>query len=636
MSQLVHAETDGTKIIVTCDSFSNRDYVGLIPGAKWREDEGHWDLNLTWASCKQLRSTFGEDLELGDFLVQWGFHESKSRVQPCMSLRGVLNPGQPYPVEFDQRLYPYQVAGAQFLAATGQGILSDPPGAGKTATSISAAKILNTLPALVIAPKSTLVSWGREIERWWPETPTYVIDGTREKRAEAILECGEKRGVCIINWEAVRLHSRLAPYGSTALRHCSSCDRTSDGAWTKCERCTKELNMVDWQLVIADEGHRMAKASSKQTRAVWAIGQGLGRQNTPEYRWILTGTPLTNQIDTLYCLLHFIDPLEWPSRVAYIDRYALTRIVPWGTGSEVIGLNPLNEDEFQEIFQPRFRRMPKEIILPQLPPIIRTRRYVEMSDIQRRCYEEMAEDMVTETESGELLIAANPAVKMLRMVQFSSATVDLVHPDLDECLCGCDEPCNCDCCRPDPADRLNIDRAAKLLDPSNKLDALMDDLPDLLEAGESVIVFAVSRQLIEMAEIRLKTAKIKYGVIKGNQKASFRQSQIDDFQNKITPVILVVIAAGGTGINLTAGRIEIFLQRAWDYVSNHQAEGRGHRIGSEIHDSIEIIDYISAGTVDETVIQVAEGKEISLERVVRDRDAIRKILHGEVDDERRG
>lgn len=597
MSHIVKADTDGHHIHATCESFANRDIVSLVSGAKWRENRGHWELPLTWAAAKQIRNLLGDDLELSDALIDWGFEEYKNRIEPCMALRDLLNPGKPYPVEFDQRLYPYQVAGAQFLTATGCGILSDPVGAGKTATSIAAAKLLNALPALVVAPKSTLVSWGREIDMWWPGTPTYVVDGNKKQRQETILQCLDKPGIVAINWESVWRHSRLAPYGSMRL--------------SEEHRTPKELNQIPFRLVIADEAHRLQKPQSIQTRAMWHLGDS----PSVEFRWALTGTPMTDQIDTIWSTLRFINKAEWPSKVAFIDRYALIRIVPWGSGTEVVGLNPANEEEFQEIFQPRFRRMPKEIILPQLPPIIRTRRYLEMSDVQRRCYEEMAEDMVAETEAGELLIAANPAVKMLRMVQFSSAAVEMVPANralTDEELVGPEE------------------FVARLVDPSNKLDALEDDLPDLIKAGESVIVFAVSRQLIEMAETRLKKAKIKYAVIKGNQKAIFRQSQIDDFQDKKVPVILVVVSAGGVGITLTTARIMIFLQRSWSFIDNHQAEGRGHRIGSEIHEAIEVIDYISRGTVDEVVVQVAEGKEISLEQVVRDRATTQKLLHGEM------
>lgn len=598
MSQTVRVDTDGRRIFATCNSFSNRDYVALVPGAKWREANGHWEIPLTWASAKQLRSLFGEDLVIGDDLIDWGYEQYQNRIEPCMRLRDCLTPDN-YPGNIDPRLYGYQVAGAKFLVAAQHAILSDPVGAGKTATSISAARLLNALPALVIAPKSTLVSWGREVEQWWPGTPVYVVNGTKKQRQETILEAIDKPGFVIINWESVWRHSRLAPYGSMRL--------------SEEHRTEKELNHVPFRLIIADEAHRMQNPQSIQTRAVWHIGDS----PMVDYRWALTGTPLTKQIDTLWSILRFINKEEHPSKVAFIDRYALTRIVPWGSGTEVIGLNPANEEEFQEIFQPRFRRMPKEVILPQLPPIQRTRRYLEMSDVQRRCYEEMMEDMVAETESGELLIAANPAVKTLRMVQFSSAAVDMVR--------RCTDHASSDQEPEEP-----VDLVARLVDPSNKLDALMDDLPDLIEAEESVVVFAVSRQLIEMAEKRLKEKKIKYAVIKGNQKQAFRQQQIDDFQDKKVPVILVVIAAGGVGITLTTGRIAIFLQRSWSFIDNHQAEGRLHRIGSEVHEAIEIIDYLSRGTVDEVVVQVAEGKEISLEQIVRDRESIQKLMRGEL------
>lgn len=594
MLETVKAETDGTLIYAYARSFANRDLLGFVHGSKWRENDSRWELPLTWAAAKQLRSILGDNLELDDSLIEWGQAELHNRITPCMILRDLLSLDDR---DVDKRLYPYQVAGAAFLVAAGQAILSDPPGAGKTATAITAARTLDALPAMVVAPKSTLVSWGREVEQWWPGSPVYVIDGPAEKRRELILQALDVPGWVILNWESVRRHSRLSPYGSMRL--------------SEDERTPKELNRIPFRLVIADEAHRMKDPKSKQTRAVWSVGD----LDSVLYRWALTGTPLTDQIDTLFPILRFIKKEEWPSKVAFVDRYALTKVVPWGSGTEVIGLNPANEEEFQAIFQPRFRRMPKEVILPQLPPIQRTRRFLDMHAGQRQAYDTMVEDLIAETDSGELLIAQNPAVKTLRMVQFSSACVDLRIVD----SAATD---------PDDVD-LGAFRA-RLIDPSNKLDALMDDLPDLLRADESVVVFAVSRQLIEMAEARLTKAKIPYAVIKGAQTMGERQDHIDAFQDGHVQIILVVIAAGGVGLTLTTGRIAIFLQRSWSFVENHQAEGRIHRIGSERHEAIQVIDYLSRGTIDEVVVEVAEGKAVKLEQIVRDREAIRRLLHGDL------
>jgi arsenate reductase-like glutaredoxin family protein len=51
-----------------------------------------------------------------------------------------------------------------------------------------------------------------------------------------------------------------------------------------------------------------------------------------------------------------------------------------------------------------------------------------------------------------------------------------------------------------------------------------------------------------------------------------------------------------------------------------------HRIGSEIHDSIVIMDYVTEGTIEERVLQVLETKSDNFEQIVRDKDQLVKLL----------
>lgn len=571
---VVKIEIEDGKIVVEAHG-KDRDLVGLIPGSKWISRENHWTTRISWAAAKQLRSLFGDRLEIGDELYKWGVRELESRVGPSMALRQSLTVSD----TVCDGLYPFQQAGASFLIAAQQAILADPMGSGKTIQAIAAARATNSLPALVICPNSTKLNWQKEAERWWPDVPIYVVAGTKKKRQQKILECLNNPGIVVINWESVRLHSKLTGYGSMRL---------SDE-----ERRPKELNEIPWRLIIVDEAHRMKDPTSKQTRGVWAVGKDV------PLRWALTGTPLTDKPDSIYPILHLLNPDEWPSKVAFISRYCQTVDNYWSGGVDVIGLLDSTKEEFFEIFDPRFRRLPKEVILPELPPVQVSDRYLEMDSKQSTAYRRMAEDMMVRDDNGEFIIAVNPISKLTRLIQYSSAYLEKTE-----------------------------DRA-RLTDPSNKLDALMNDLPDWLAEGEPVVVFAVHRQLIELAEERLKKKNIPYSVIKGQQSERVRQENIDRYMAGEVDVILVVIAAGGVGINLNRGRIGVFLQLPWSMVEYNQAMGRIHRIGSERFDNVLYVRYLTPGTVEMRQPDVLEGKIQSLEQIVRDQDAISKFLSGE-------
>jgi SNF2 family DNA or RNA helicase len=71
------------------------------------------------------------------------------------------------------------------------------------------------------------------------------------------------------------------------------------------------------------------------------------------------------------------------------------------------------------------------------------------------------------------------------------------------------------------------------------------------------------------------------------------------------------------------------LQRPWSLVDYKQALDRVHRIGSEIHDSIVIMDYVTEGTIEERVIQVLDSKADNFENIVRDKAQLMKMLRDE-------
>jgi SNF2 family DNA or RNA helicase len=125
-------------------------------------------------------------------------------------------------------------------------------------------------------------------------------------------------------------------------------------------------------------------------------------------------------------------------------------------------------------------------------------------------------------------------------------------------------------------------------------------------------------------------AKIKHGLITGDQNELERDNAITAFQSGRTQFILCTVQAGGVGITLSRGSIMAFLQRSWSLLDQTQAENRCQRPGAEdFSSSILKIDYVTPGSVEEAVIRRLEGKGENLENIVRDADAIRKMLLGE-------
>ena len=128
---------------------------------------------------------------------------------------------------------------------------------------------------------------------------------------------------------------------------------------------------------------------------------------------------------------------------------------------------------------------------------------------------------------------------------------------------------------------------------------------DLIGQGKSVVVFMNFRDSVERLASQLNCAKIV-----GGQPDNERQNAIDDFQMDIKRVLVVNIAAGGTGLSLhdihgVYPRVSLINPTfaAKDHV---QALGRIHRNGAKSHALQKIL--VAAGSVEETVVKAIKRK----------------------------
>ncbi|KAH6856961.1 RAD5-like protein [Chaetomium sp. MPI-CAGE-AT-0009] len=150
------------------------------------------------------------------------------------------------------------------------GILADDMGLGKTLQIISLIMTGGSGSTLIVAPVGVMSNWEQQIKRHvssehLPEVLIY--HGTSRQTAAKSLK---KFGVVVTS------------YGTL------SSEAAVGGPLTK----------LDWRRVVLDEGHTIRNAKTKAAEAACKL--------KAQSRWVLTGTPIVNNIKDLHSLVKFL------------------------------------------------------------------------------------------------------------------------------------------------------------------------------------------------------------------------------------------------------------------------------------------------------------------------------------------
>jgi SNF2 family DNA or RNA helicase len=576
-------DSESTDRIAVISDFRLKDNIKAVPGARWDTRRRVWTIPRTWPACLALRAELGSYLTIGPDLREWAKHESE-RKKLLRELRETLDCGLRAPDRPGfAELYPHQLTGASAIELAKRYMIMDETGAGKTRTSLAGMSLLEAsgetiFPMLIVAPKSMLKTWTNEASGFFPAADIRLCRGTPTQIKTALEPGGD---IYVIGYNSLRTHSRLAPYGSTKM--------TDD------QKTDKALQEIAFQSLIADEAHRAKTPTAQQTRALWAASK------TAVFRVAMTGTPIQDTPEDLWALLHLTDSLEYPSKTSYVERFLQTSWNQWG-GREVDGMNPLRWDEFVSNFDAMSRRITKEMALPFLPPKTYQTRWVQLPPKLRKSYNSMRDVLVAELESTTMS-ASNVLEKATRLIQLANSSGDV-----------------------------DADGKFSMTAPSPKIEAFMNDVAEGDFDGRQVIVFSDSRQLIDLLSEEMGSKKIAHVVINGDVTGEDRDRAMETFQNGEVPFILLT-RAGGEGITLTAADTMVRLIRPWSLTVHQQAEDRCHRIGSEIHETIRYIDYITEDTVEEAQLVRLNAKKGRAEEVLRDKELLALLTDKDTEDD---
>jgi SNF2 family DNA or RNA helicase len=153
--------------------------------------------------------------------------------------------------------------------------------------------------------------------------------------------------------------------------------------------------------------------------------------------------------------------------------------------------------------------------------------------------------------------------------------------------------------------------------PSSKLDALLEQLEDVVAEGHRALMFSQFTSYLARVAARLDAQGISYAYLDGSTLN--RAAVIDGFKDGTAPVFLISLKAGGFGLNLTEADYVFLLDPWWNPAAETQAIDRTHRIGQTRN--VMVYRLIAADTIEEKVMALKARKSALFDAVLDD-DAV--------------
>lgn len=440
-------------------------------------------------------------------------------------------------------LMEHQKEGVAFLIEGRQGLLAFEQGLGKTLVAIDAFRRLrdggDADRLLVICPNSLKRNWVAEVAKFAPSLTVEIAEGTPKARRTVFAT--SSADVVITSYETARTEV-------TAILALTSARRT---------------------VLVLDESH-----AAKNWRSLTSTSM---RHFAPhcDYRWLLSGTPVTNTPADLYTQIQIVAPgnRELGSLETFLAR--------------------VQEDPSAKFAKPTLDRLvlrkTKEQCL-DLPEKSFTDVVVELPPWQRRLYDDMRTQMVCairEMSGDQFRAFASTALTQLTRLSQLASNPSLLLPDITQ-------------------------TPAKF----EVLDGIVGDIMSV--PGRKVIIW--SNYVRNIETLRDRFAEYGAAAIYGGVDNSKRQDIASNFQgDPNTRVLIANAAAAGTGFTLTAATFTIYESMSWRYDHYAQSQDRNHRIGQT--EPVTYLRLIAADTIDEAVSRALIRKLGMARSLLSDTDA---------------
>ena len=450
--------------------------------------------------------------------------------------------------------YQRETASTVLRRMRGRAILADEVGLGKT---IEAGLILSELRlrglaerTLVVTPAGLVEQWRDELERKF-SLPTSIVTAR-----SGIPDCRGGGPVLLVSL-------------ATARR----------------EPLKSELTGGGWDLVVADEAHRLRSTNSASGKLIRAL--------TARFLLLLTATPVENRLQDLYEMISLVAPGLLGTPAQFRTRFA-------AAGDAT---SPRNLDELRVMTRQVMVRHRRSEVALRLPQRLAETVLVPPDNDERALYTEVVERVRVHARD------ATPARAMaLRSVsRLAGSTPAAAAPTLAK-LGWTDLAA----------------RAEAITEPA-KVRLLVRKLGEYTAKGEKVLVFTAFRKTLDTVAAAVRAAGIDATVYDGGLSRAEKERVIGAFRGDV-PVLLSTESAG-EGRNLQFCHVMINLDLPWNPMQIEQRLGRLHRVG-QTHDVL-LTNLVSKGSIEERILHVLETKINMFELVVGELD----MILGRIDDD---
>uniref|UniRef100_A0A663M0D1 Chromodomain helicase DNA binding protein 5 n=1 Tax=Athene cunicularia TaxID=194338 RepID=A0A663M0D1_ATHCN len=553
---------------------------------KWKDlpyDQCTWEIDeIDIPYYENLKHLYWNHRLMRDALGRSG------RTGSWFSRLRVVSPSCQPTVKFDKQpwyidatggtLHPYQLEGLNWLRFSwAQGtdtILADEMGLGKTVQTIVFLYSLykeghSKGPYLVSAPLSTIINWEREFEMWAPDF--YVVTYTGDKESRSVIRENE------FSFEDNAIRS-----GKKVFRMKKEAQIKFHVLLTSYELITIDqavLGSIEWACLVVDEAHRLKNNQSKFFRVL--------NSYKIDYKLLLTGTPLQNNLEELFHLLNFLTPERFNNLEGFLEEFA----------------DISKEDQIKKLHDllgPHMLRRLKADVFKNMPAKTELIVRVELSQMQKKYYKFIL------TRNFEALNSKGGGnqVSLLNIMM-----------DLKKC-------CNHPYLFPVAAVEAPVlpngsYDGNSLVKSSGKLMLLQKMLKKLRDGGHRVLIFSQMTKMLDLLEDFLEYEGYKYERIDGGITGGLRQEAIDRFNAPGAQQFCFLLStrAGGLGINLATADTVIIYDSDWNPHNDIQAFSRAHRIGQ--NKKVMIYRFVTRASVEERITQVAKRKMMLTHLVVR-------------------